>query len=245
MPWYDNFFHGLVQDAWQAAQTEDQTQFEVDFLHDLLELQPGHRVLDVFCGYGRHALELARLGCSVTGVDISAESVHQFNSRAGAENLSAQAVNTDFLTVALPGGFDAAYCMGNSFSFLPYDDMLAFLQKIAGQIKPGGRFVADTGMIAESILPDFQERSWMQVGDITLLLDNEYIAAESCIESHLTYIGSAGTERRTARHYLYTMAELRRMLQLAGLPVTEAFSDLEGSEFRLGDDRLLLLSQKI
>ena len=35
------------------------------FLFDLLDLQPGQRVLDIFCGYGRHALELARLGCTV------------------------------------------------------------------------------------------------------------------------------------------------------------------------------------
>ena len=36
------------------------TSQEVDFLVDALELAPGHRVLDVGCGPGRHAHELAR-----------------------------------------------------------------------------------------------------------------------------------------------------------------------------------------
>lgn len=44
---------------------------EVDFLVDALALEPGHRVLDVGCGPGRHARELAGRGMEVVGVDIS------------------------------------------------------------------------------------------------------------------------------------------------------------------------------
>ena len=44
---------------------------EVDTLVDLLGLSPGMRVLDVGCGPGRHAHELARRGIAVHGVDIS------------------------------------------------------------------------------------------------------------------------------------------------------------------------------
>src|SRR3954466_841554 len=45
---------------------------EVDFVVDALGLQPGERVLDVGCGPGRHAHELARRGIIVHGIDISA-----------------------------------------------------------------------------------------------------------------------------------------------------------------------------
>ena len=47
------------------------TEQEVDFLVELLGLEPGMRVLDVGCGPGRPALALARRGISVLGVDIS------------------------------------------------------------------------------------------------------------------------------------------------------------------------------
>ena len=44
---------------------------EVNFLMEHLGLQPGQRVLDVGCGPGRHAHELARRGVVVHGLDIS------------------------------------------------------------------------------------------------------------------------------------------------------------------------------
>ena len=47
------------------------TRQEVDFLMEALQLQPGQRVLDVGCGPGRHAHELARRGLIVHGIDIS------------------------------------------------------------------------------------------------------------------------------------------------------------------------------
>ncbi len=46
---------------------------EVDFLLEELGLAPGGSVLDVGCGTGRHSIELAKRGYSVTGLDISSE----------------------------------------------------------------------------------------------------------------------------------------------------------------------------
>jgi len=244
MAWYKSFFHGLPQQAWKDAQTEEQTELEADFLYDVLELDNDLRVLDIFCGYGRHALDLANRGCHVTGVDISTEYIDELRKEARQTGLSIEAIAGDFLTAPLEGPYDAAYCFGNSLSFFPHDQMLAFLQKIAENLKPGGLFADDTGMIAESVLPDFQERGWMQIGAITLLMENEYNVQDSCVDSHLTYLHNGNTEQRMAKHYLFTIAHLRALFAQAGLTITEMYSDLEGSDFRLGDERLLLLARK-
>src|SRR5438552_16689581 len=58
------------------------TEQEVGFLVDALHLRPGHRVLDVGCGPGRHAHALARRGIEVVGVDISQRFVDIANDSA-------------------------------------------------------------------------------------------------------------------------------------------------------------------
>ena len=49
----------------------ENTSNEVDYLIDLCELKGTERILDLACGYGRHALEFARRGYEVVGVDIT------------------------------------------------------------------------------------------------------------------------------------------------------------------------------
>ncbi|WP_262507670.1 SAM-dependent methyltransferase [Spirosoma endophyticum] len=251
MAWYHNFFHGLPQDAWKAAQTEEQTQLDLELLVETLDFGPDDRLLDVFCGYGRHALPLARMGARLTGVDISAEYIAELQSSAKAARLPITAIADDFLTMPerdLGAGdtFDAAYCLGNSFSFFPRVDMQAFLARIATLLKPGGRFLVHSEMLAESILPEYQARNWQPVGDdILFLVENEYDPLESRIDSHLTYVRNGETQTRMAQHYVYTLADLRHLFAEAGLPVVDCYGTVEGDSYALGDEAVWLLAEKV
>lgn len=254
MAWYHNFFHGLTQAAWKAAQTEEQTQLDLELLVDTLDFGPDDRLLDIFCGYGRHGLPLARMGARVTGVDISTEYIAEIQTIAKAEKLAFTAVAADFLAVAestigKAESFDAAYCLGNSFSFFPRPDMLAFLKRIATLLKPGGRFLAHSEMIAESVLPAYQARNWQPVGEegeepILFMVENEYHAAESRIDAHLTYVRAGETQTRTAQHFVYTLAELRWLFAEAGLTVLDCYGTVDGDLFALGDEGVWLLAKK-
>ncbi|MEO0213867.1 MAG: class I SAM-dependent methyltransferase, partial [candidate division WOR-3 bacterium] len=53
--------------------TEERTNKEVEFLTKELELNSPMKILDLACGYGRHANRLAELGHNVTGVDINSD----------------------------------------------------------------------------------------------------------------------------------------------------------------------------
>jgi SAM-dependent methyltransferase len=59
------------------------TQQEVDALIGLLDLRPDHRILDVGCGPGRHAIALGERGFKVHGIDVSERFIEL--AREGAE----------------------------------------------------------------------------------------------------------------------------------------------------------------
>ena len=120
------------------------TRQEIDFLVEILDLGPGSRVLDVGCGPGRHALELARRGIEVHGVDISAPFVRIAREAAESEGLS----NVTFVRhdarelIALDAGkFDAAICLcQGAFGLMrsPAEDQRV-LAGMAALVRPGGR----------------------------------------------------------------------------------------------------------
>ena len=114
------------------------TRQEVDHVVGALALQPGERVLDVGCGPGRHAHELARRGIRVHGVDISARFIEiaRANAPEGAtfERLDARALPFD-------GEFDAAICLcQGAFGLMTADgDDEAVLAGIVRALRPDGR----------------------------------------------------------------------------------------------------------
>jgi SAM-dependent methyltransferase len=114
------------------------TRQEIDHLVEVLGLQPGAQVLDVGCGPGRHAHELARRGMVVHGIDISARFVELATDSAppGAtfERLDARAM-------AFDSEFDAVICLcQGAFGLMTAngdDERVVGLMSTA--LRPGGR----------------------------------------------------------------------------------------------------------
>src|SRR5262245_44259032 len=193
--WYEDFFHGVTLDLWRQAIPPKQTQAEAGFLITALQCKPGAHLLDVPCGNGRLSFALGQRGFRVTGMDISQEYIEE--ARAGQANSAELSVRADGTGLAshvdlilrdkraIEGEaiYDGAYCFGNSFGFLEYEDMEKFLAGVAHALKPGARFVVETGMAAESFLRDFEEQTCHQIGDINVITKERYNAVEGCIDS--------------------------------------------------------------
>ncbi len=215
--WQSNFFRGVALDVWSLAMTPKITKTEVEFLERALAIAPTARLLDVPCGNGRHAIELAKRGCRLTGVDFAAEYI----AEAKKAPVDAEWILGDMCDLPWPNTFDGAYCMGNSFCYLDRAAAPKFLHAVARCLKPGGRFALATGMAAESILATFQPKRWHRTGDIITLSEARYDCGEGRLDVDYTFIRNGEIETRPTSSYCLTVAELRRMHADAGLETIE------------------------
>jgi cyclopropane fatty-acyl-phospholipid synthase-like methyltransferase len=114
------------------------TRQEIDFLVPALGLEPGMRVLDVGCGPGRHAYELAGRGVVVHGIDVSERFVEL--AREGAPR-GASFERLDARTMAFEAEFDAVICLcQGAFGLMTADgDDAVVLARMSSALRRGGR----------------------------------------------------------------------------------------------------------
>ncbi len=242
--WYETFFQGVALDMWRKAVTVEQTRAEVDFLQKQLQQPTGGRILDIPCGNGRHSLELAARGYRVTGIDLSAEFVAEAKATGAAGGLDAEFLLQDMRAIDMEAEFDGAFCFGNSFSYFGYTGSCAFLAAVSRSLKPGARFALESGLAAESLLPKLERRRWLQLDDILFLSSNRYDAVESRLDIQYTFVRDGHADTREASSYIFTVAELGRMLSNAGLQAMHYYGALDLHPYELGSQRLLLVAEK-
>jgi SAM-dependent methyltransferase len=127
--------------AWDAARYQDKHSFVWRYGADLLDLldpQPGERILDLGCGTGQLTAEIARRGASVVGLDQSLEMLDQARHNFPAIEF----VPGDAARFDLPGQFDAVFSNAVLHWVKNADGAAA---SIARALRPGGRFVAEFG----------------------------------------------------------------------------------------------------
>ncbi len=109
---------------------------EAETFVNRLGLKPGMKVLDVACGTGNLSLPAARLGATVTGVDIAPNLIEQARANAVAEGLDARFDEGD--AEALPyedASFDVVMTMYGAM-FAPRPDLVA--AELKRVTRPGG-----------------------------------------------------------------------------------------------------------
>jgi SAM-dependent methyltransferase len=215
--WYETFFHGVAVDLWLNALPPEHTRREADQLEKLLGVS-GSELLDVPCGAGRLSLELASRGYRMTGVDLSPE----FLGHARAADPEGRVVweQRDMRDLPWRDRFDGAFCYGNSFGYLDDEGNTQFLRAVAAVLKRGGRFVLETPMVIESLLPGLKDRPWFKAGNVHLLVTNEYDAVRGRLDIEYTFITNGRVEVRRGSHQAYTYRQLVELMEAAGFKVS-------------------------
>ena len=140
VPLYDRF----SADYDRFVNWENRLAFEMPFLTRRLTAAGAHRVLDVACGTGQHAIALARAGYQVTGADLSGAMIATARQNSAESGVDVEFIQAGFGQLAgqMDGDYDALFCLGNSLPHaLTRDTLNAAIHDFRSVLRPGGLLI--------------------------------------------------------------------------------------------------------
>jgi SAM-dependent methyltransferase len=240
------FFDGYYKEIWRSLIPEGLTAAEVDFLLDQANLKPGSKVLDLMCGYGRHALALGRKGIQVTAIDNLSEYVKEITEIAEREMLPVTCIQADVIEYEPAEAFDLAICLGNNLSFFDKKDTGKFFFTIASHLRKGGLFIANSWTIAEIVFKSFTPKTWSEINGLKYLAESKISFHPTRMETEMTIIlADRSEEKKKAVDYIYSLNEFAVALEDAGFSVRDMWSIPGKKKFSFGEPRIYIVAEKI
>lgn len=245
-PWElpDEVWESMVGPFLSRPASLEQAAVEVDAILSLTSVAPTARVLDLCCGLGRHALELARRGFSVTGVDRTVKFLDQARQQAREEGLVIEFVQQDMREFQQPNSFDLALNLNTSFGYFedPADD-LQVIRNIHASLLPGGILVLQT--IGKEVLTRiFQERDWSEIEGSLFLQERRPAEDWGRMNVRWIKITSGQREEWSFTHRLFAATELVALMREAGFQSVKTYGDLEGGPYDNTARKLVIVAQK-
>ncbi|MGB8298008.1 MAG: methyltransferase domain-containing protein [Polyangia bacterium] len=232
-PWFEEVFDENYLRT-LPFMTAEQTLRETAFLKEALSPPAEGAVLDVGCGYGRHAIELSQRGFKVTGLDLSLPLLIRAADEAQRRGLSVNFVHADMREMTYDSQFDAAYCVLTSFGYFDEETNLRVASSICRALKPGGRFLVDT-INRDYIVSDLPSRVWWE-GDGCVVLeevDFDFHTSRVVVRRSIVFGDGRQLENEISIR-AYSLHELGRVLRRAGFQVLEVAGSLESKAPFLG-----------
>jgi SAM-dependent methyltransferase len=245
--WYKSIWSMDIKEQSWVEDTENQ----VDFIISTLKLMGNERILDLACGFGRHALSFARQGFQVTGVDITKEYIEDAVKTAKAEGLKAQFINSDIRDLNITNEYDVVLNLADgAIGYLETEEEnLKIFSVISKALKPGGKHFMDicNAEYAKNYFPaqywDAGEAAlsvssfeWDNKKRIMLFGDNTIVYGEPAKKPNIEY----GAPQR-----LYSLNEIEQIWKELSMEVVQTYSNYYGKGSSYKDLQLMVYSVKL
>lgn len=144
-PWYQQLFSNYAKSYDKECFTQGTLQ-EVNFLEKEIAHDHKLKILDVGCGTGRHAIELARRGYKVTGIDLSPNQLARAKEKARQAGVKVNFLKKDARTFSFKTRFDLVImlCEGGFPLMETDEENYSILKNCGRSLKKGGKFIFTT-----------------------------------------------------------------------------------------------------
>ena len=240
--WYQDWFNSPYYHLLYQHRDEQEAAEFIDRLMGYLHPREGSRMLDVACGKGRHAVQLARYGFEVTGIDLSEESI-AFAKKTETPNL--QFFRHDMRQPFYINYFHYAFNFFTSFGYFDTrHEHAAAIRTVADALQPGGIFVLDylnAGRSGNAPVSTQEET----IGGVTYRIDKW--SDSDHLYKRIEVLESAKGVRQefTEKVARFSLAEFEAFFSAKRLRITEIFGDYSFSAFDLlHSPRLIIMAVK-
>jgi len=205
----------------------------------------GRTVLDLCCGPGRHAVEFARRGYQVTGVDRSPFLLDRARERSAEAGVSVDWIADDMRHFRRPAAFDLACNIFTSFGYFETEEEdLQVLRNVHQNLTAEGIFVMEL-LGKERLARNWQSSICTECPDGALLLQRPQVRNDwRRMHNEWTLIQDGRTRTFHFEHNIYSGRELHDRLLAAGFHHVQLFGNLEGAPYGLDALRLVALARK-
>lgn len=258
LPWNDPEFskrmlrEHLDESHGAATRVAVERAAQLDWLWAKLDLQPGSRLLDVTCGPGLYAVELARRGCQVTGVDFSPAAIAYAKDLACSKGLAASCIfieqdvrEMDFTRM----DFDAALFLYGQLAVFTKAEAQSLLYKIAQALKPGGRLCVE---LLNQRRVDKTRSEWWFSDDKGLWGDQPFLhlgerfwyeEEEMSVERfYIIHLETGQLTEIALSDQTYSVERMTRMMREAGFSSVEVYEAWDQLPLYDADDWLVYMA---
>lgn len=204
----------------------------------------GGAVLDLCCGPGRHSIELARRGFTVTGVDRSAFLLDRARERASEAGVAVEWVAEDMRAFRRPAAFPLVCNLYTSFGYFEKEeDDLKVLRNVHASLTDGGVFVMEM-MGKERLARTWQEAICTDFPDGATVIARPRVLDDWCrVEIEWILLKDGRTRTFHFAHNLYSGRELKERLLAAGFDKVCLYGDLQGAAYGPSAMRLVVVAR--
>jgi SAM-dependent methyltransferase len=223
-----------------------QLEREVNFIDEALAVSRGGRILDLACGAGQHAVELATRGYDLVGFDLSQSQLDWAGGLAQERNQRLQFTYGDMRELGYHEAFDAVYSWNTSFGFFEEDKNLDVALRVFRALRPGGRFLLD--VINRDFVVDQQPgQTWFE-GDGCVCIDDvsiDFITSRMKVKRTLMLTNGKNRECNYSLR-IYGLHELGKILHDVGFKILNVSGrpEMPGVFFGAASPRIIILAVK-
>jgi SAM-dependent methyltransferase len=242
--WEDLFNDDFIRTM--AKITNAQIASEIDFIEDSLGVEKGGALLDLGCGTGRHAIELARRGYEVVGFDLSLAMLARAADEAQEKDQKLNFVQGDMREMTFDESFDGVYSWNTSFGYFDEETNAKVIAKVRSALKTGGQFLLDV-INRDYMIRQAPSLAWFE-GDGCVCMDEmsiDWITSRMRVKRTMMMDDGRAKEIEYSIR-VYSLHELGRILHEQGFKVVEVSGRITTPGVFFGGEapRTLILAEK-